>query len=72
MAEELISWRGGSLEKEFQGDGHVILELEWAPSKRAKQRGPHDIETSSDNPVWRAQNPHVRRMTWLFPSKTQP
>jgi len=71
MAEELISWRGGSLEKEFQGDGRVILELEWA-AKGAKQRGPHDIETSSDNPVWRAQNPHVTRMSWVFPSKAQP
>lgn len=72
MAEELISWRGGSLEKEFQGECRVILELEWAPAKGAKQRGPHDIGTDSDNPVWRAQHPHVSRISWLFASKTQP
>lgn len=72
MGEELILWRGGSLEKEFQGDGRVILELEWAPAKGAKQRSPHDVEIDSDNPAWRAQNPHVSRMTWLFPSSTQP
>ncbi len=72
MAEELISWRGGSLEKEFQGDGRVILELEWAASKGAKHRGPHDIVITSDSPVWRAQNPHVSRMSWIFPSDTRP
>ena len=72
MADELISWRGGSLEKEFQGDGRVILELEWAPAKGAQPRGPHDFETNSDNPAWRAHNPHVSRMSWIFPSNTQP
>ncbi len=72
MRQELISWRGGSLEKELQGDGRVILELEWAPAKGTKPRGPHDIETNSSNPGWRAQNPHVSRMSWLFPSNTRP
>ncbi len=72
MAQELISWRGGSLEKEFQGDGRVNLELEVAPTKGAKPRGPHDAETNSDNPAWRAHNPHISRMTWSFHSNTQP
>ena len=45
MAQELISWRGGSLEKAFPGDGRVILELEMTPMKGAKPTGPSpDIE----------------------------
>lgn len=72
MAEELISWRGGLLEKAFQGDSRVILELEYSQAKPAKQAVPGDFEVDSDSPVWRAQNPHVSRMTWLFPSNTQP
>jgi len=72
MREETISWRGGSLEIEFQGYGRVILELEWSPAKADTQTGPRDIEVNSDNPAWRAQNPRVSRITWLFPSKTQP
>jgi hypothetical protein len=71
MAEELISWRGGSFEKEFQGDGRVILELESAPAKGAKQKGPRDFEVDSENPVWRAQNPHISRITWFFASNAQ-
>ena len=72
MRQELISWRGGSLEKEFQGDGSVMLELESGPPKGVKQKGPRDFDVHSDNPIWRARNPHVSRMTWLFPSNTQP
>lgn len=72
MRQELISWRGGALEKELQGDGRVILELQGTPPKETKPRGPHDIETNSDNPVWRRQNPRVSRMNWLFPPRTQP
>ena len=72
MAEELISWRGGSLEKEFQGNGRVILELQWSPPKGGKLTGPSDFSSDSDNPVWRAQNPHIIRMSWIFPSNTQP
>lgn len=40
MAKELISWRGGSLEKSLQGNGRVILELEWTPAKGDSLRGP--------------------------------
>jgi len=72
MAEELISWRGGSLEKEFQGGRRVILELEMTPSKGSKAKGPQDVDTNSDNPAWRTQNPRVSRMTWFFPPNTQP
>jgi len=73
MAQELISWRGGVLEKEFQGDARVMLELEWAPAKGAQQRGPSpDLGVDSDNPVWRAQNPHISRMSWIFSSNMQP
>jgi hypothetical protein len=72
MAQELISWRGGLLEREFQGDGRVILLLEYSPTKGAKQRGPSDFSRDSDNPVMRAQNPHISEISWVFPSKTQP
>jgi hypothetical protein len=74
MAEELISWRGGSLEKEFQGDGHIVLQLEWAPAKGAKHaNGPSpDLVVDSDNPIWRSQNPQITRMTWIFSSNKQP
>jgi hypothetical protein len=72
MAEELISWRGGSLEKEFQGGRRIILKLEWTPAKGTKRKAPHDIETNSSDPVWRAQNPHVSRISWFFSSNTQP
>jgi hypothetical protein len=33
MAEETISWQGGRLEKEFQGNGRIILEIESSPTK---------------------------------------
>ena len=40
MAEELISWQGGVLEKEFQEDDRVILSLERSPARGTKPRGP--------------------------------
>ncbi|HVN18141.1 MAG TPA: hypothetical protein VMU05_05190 [Dongiaceae bacterium] len=69
MAEETISWQGGFLEKEFQGNGRIILSLEWTPPKITPQRGPRDFEANSDDPVWRAQNPHISEMNWVFPTK---
>jgi len=68
MAEETISWQGGRLEKEFQGNGRIILQIESSPTTGAKQRGPADSEVDSDNPVRRAQTPHISEMTWFFPS----
>jgi len=73
MAAELISWRGGLLEKEFQGDGRVILKLEEDPAKGTEQKSPSaDFEVDSDSPVWRALHPHISRMSWIFPSNTNP
>jgi hypothetical protein len=75
MAEETISWQGGLLENDFQGNGRIILEIEGRPAQASKPTGPHDFETESNNRNWRAQNPHISRMTWMFPSdtsKTQP
>ena len=71
MAEESISWQGGRLEKEFQGNGRIILQIESSPTKGAKQGGPADFEVESDNPVWRAQTPHISEMTWFFASNAQ-
>jgi hypothetical protein len=67
MAEQLFTWRGGLLEKEFQGNSRVILSLEWSPTKGAKPRGPADFKADSDNLAWRARNPHISAMTWVFP-----
>jgi hypothetical protein len=72
MAEELISWQGGVLEKEFQGDGRVFLSLERSPTKGTKPRGPSDFSLDSDSPVMRAQNPHVSEISWVFSFKAQP
>jgi hypothetical protein len=74
MAEELISWRGGSLEKELQRDGRVLLELEVSgPAKGSKRKGPSpDFEVGSDNPAWRAGKPHISRIRWIFPTNKQP
>lgn len=72
MAEETISWRGGRLEKEFQGRGQIILEMQWSPARGSKVHGPADLDADSNNPAWRTQNPHISRMSWIFPSNTQP
>ena len=71
MAEERISWQGGRLEKEFQGNGRIILQIESSPTKGAKPMGPADFEVDSDNPVWRAQTPQISEMTWFFASTAQ-
>ncbi|MGB6383621.1 MAG: hypothetical protein WBE45_04670 [Terriglobales bacterium] len=71
MAEETIAWQGGRLEKEFQGNGRIILQIESSPTKGAKPRSPADFEVDSDNPVWRAQTPHISEVTWFFASNAQ-
>lgn len=71
IAEETISWQGGRLEKELQGNGRVKLQIEESPTKGAKQRRPGDFEVDSDNPVWRAHTPHIREITWFFASQAQ-
>jgi hypothetical protein len=71
MADESISWHGGLLEKEFQGDGRVILWL-ISSSGKDKRTGPHDFARNSDEPVMRARNFHISEITWVFPSKIQP
>jgi hypothetical protein len=72
MARETISWRGGQLQKEFQGRGRIILEIQDSPSKSARPRSPADFEVDSDNPTWRAQSPQITRMSWFFPPDEQP
>src|SRR5580700_7795412 len=71
MAEETISWQGGRLEKEFQGNGRILLQIESSPTKGAKHGGPADFEVDSDNPVWRARTPHISELTWFFASNAQ-
>lgn len=72
MAEETISWQGGRIEKEFQGNGRILLELQWSAARGHKAHGPADLGADSNNPAWRAQNPHISRISWMFPSDTQP
>lgn len=66
MAEETISWEGGRLEKDFQGTGHVVLQIDSSRTKGIKQRGPADFKVDSDNPIWRGQTPYISKMTWFF------
>jgi hypothetical protein len=72
MAEEQISWRGGLLEKEFQGEGHVTLWLIRSATNVTKRMRPEDFGFDSNDPMMRSQNFHTTEMTWVFPSTTQP
>jgi hypothetical protein len=71
MAQETISWRGGFLEKEFRGNGHIVLLIQGSPIEGVKPTGPSDFEVDSDSPAWRAQNPHITEITWIFASDVQ-
>ena len=68
MADETISWQGGSLRGSFK-DGAASF---WRSKLLRKQSGPHDFEVSSDNPAWRAKKPRVSRISWIFPSNMRP
>jgi hypothetical protein len=50
MVNELFSWHGGRLEKDFQGKGSVILGLKHAPTKATARDGPKDFGGESDAP----------------------
>jgi len=69
MRNELISWHGGSLENEFQGEGRVILWLVGSSTKDTRQTRPQDFAGESDEPAMRAWNLRISEMSWLFPSK---
>lgn len=71
MREETISWRGGRLEKELQGNVSVILELLWAPSRKNTHMGPNDVEVNSDNLAWLTQSPYISRISWIYSSITK-
>ncbi len=71
MADERISWHGGSLEKDFQGTGHVILWLEGLPDKRTVPSGPMDFSGESNTSRIRKMNLCVSSMTWIFPTPEQ-
>lgn len=67
MATEAISWRGGSLQKEFQGEGHIILWLVCAPTQSTPSKGPRDFGGESDTPEIQTLNLYITEMTWIFP-----
>jgi len=70
MADELISWHEGLLEKEFQGEGRVKLWLE-RTSTPGTLKAPANFAGESDTPAMRNLNLHVTRITWLFPAPAQ-
>jgi len=72
MRNELISWHGGSLENEFQGEGRVILWLVGSSTKDTRQTGPQDFAGESDEPAMRARDLHISEMSWVFPWKEHP
>jgi hypothetical protein len=71
MAEEHISWQGGLLEKDFQGDGRIILSLVGPPTKQATQKGPSDFAGDSNEPAMRERNLYIDSIAWEFPSHTK-
>jgi hypothetical protein len=71
MADELISWHGGSLEKDSQAVGRVILWLEGSPSNRTPPTGPMDFSAESNTPRIQKMNLSISSMTWAFPSPGQ-
>jgi len=69
MAEEHISWQGGLLEKDFQGDGRIILSLVGPrPTNEATRKGPSDFGGDSNEPAMRKRSLYVDSLTWEFPS----
>lgn len=70
MREEHISWQGGLLEKDFQGDGRIILSLVGPPTKGVTQKGPSDFGGDSNEPAMRKRNLYVDSITWEFASQT--
>ena len=72
MANELISWHGGSLEKDFQGEGRIILWLVCTPTQATARKGPRDFGGESDTPEMQRLNLHITEMTWVFPPKRSP
>lgn len=72
MANELILWRGGSLESDFQGEGRVTLRLVCTSSQATAQKGPRDFGGESDAPGMQKLNLHIVEITWVFPPQPQP
>jgi len=68
MSEEHISWQGGLLEKDFQGNGRIILSLASLPTKETTQKRPSDFAGESNQSAVRRQNLYVDSITWEFPS----
>jgi len=71
IANEQMSWHGGSLEKDFQGAGRVILWLEGSPGNRTTSNRPMDFSGESNTPRIRKMNLRVSSMVWIFPTPEQ-
>lgn len=60
MTDELISWHGGSLEKDFQAVGRVTLWLESSPSNRRPPTAPMDFSGESPRVSRKSVFPYLR------------
>jgi hypothetical protein len=72
MAHDEISWHGGSLEKDFRGEGSVTLNLVGTPTQPTVQKGPRDFGGESDTPEIQNLNLYIDEVTWVFPPRAQP
>jgi hypothetical protein len=68
----ILSWKGGLLARELQGDGLVILRLDYTPSKGVPQPDLSLINGNCDEPVLQKLNLYVREINWEFPSRFEP
>jgi hypothetical protein len=72
MAHDEISWHGGSLEKDLQGEGSVTLELGYTPTQATAPTGPKDFGGESDTLEIQKLNLYIYEMTWVFPPQAKP
>jgi hypothetical protein len=72
MAHDEISWHGGSLEKDFRGEGSVTLKLVGTPTQPTGWKGPRDFGGESDTLEIQNLNLYIDEVTWVFPPQVQP
>ena len=64
----ILSWRDGSLEKDLQGSGHVILRLNCTPRKGVPSPDLSLIEEDSDDRKLQGLGLQVGEINWVFPT----
>jgi len=71
-AHDVISWHGGSLEKDFREEGTITLHLVGTPTQATAQKGPHDFGGESDTTEIQDLNLYIDEVTWTFPPEARP